>query len=67
MQILSLAGIQPCILAGAVSSRAGRYTGIKSKRRYFSHTAVNIQKKILHRQTDIRTVKIPVYTLTHMH
>ena len=44
-----------------IYSRAGRYTAEKSKRRYFCHTGIDIEQKILYRQTDIRTVRIPVY------
>ena len=33
--------------------RAGRYTAEKPKRRYFCHTSINIEQKILYQQTDI--------------
>ena len=33
--------------------RAGRYTAEKPKRRYFCHTGIDIEQKILYRQTDI--------------
>ena len=36
-----------------ITAKAGRYTGIKSKRRYFCRTSINIEQKILYRQTDI--------------
>ena len=31
----------------------GRYTAEKSKRRYFCHTGIDIEQKILYRQTEI--------------
>ena len=36
-----------------IAFRAGRYTTEKSKRRYFCHTGIEIERKILYRQTDI--------------
>jgi len=47
-------------LAECAENKAGRYTGIKSKRRRFSHTDTDIKQKILYQQTEI-PLRIPVY------
>ena len=36
-----------------ITNRAGRYTAEKCKRKYFCHTGINIEQKILYRQTEI--------------
>ena len=36
-----------------IEPRAGRYTAEKSKRGYFCHTGIDIEQKILYRQTKI--------------
>ena len=36
-----------------IENRAGQYTAEKPKRRYFCHTCIDIEQKILYRQTDI--------------
>ena len=36
-----------------IEIRAGRYTAEISKRRYFCHTGIDIEQKILYQQTEI--------------
>ena len=50
---VKLVATQAFIAYFIIGYRTGQYTAEKSKRRYFCHTSIDIEQKILYRQTEI--------------